>query len=47
MTFLAFKIVGKVPDEKERLSKIVNSSDISFFINFKILIGILLGLEAL
>ena len=43
---LVFKIVGKEPDVKERLNKTANWSDISFFINFKILIGILLGPEA-
>ena len=42
---LVFKIVGKEPHIKERLNKTANWSDISFFINFKILIGILLGME--
>ena len=42
---LVFKIVGKQPDVKERLNKTANWSDMSFFINFKILIWILLGPE--
>ena len=46
VTLLVFKIVGKEPVVKESLNKTANWSDISFFINFKILIGILLGPEA-
>ena len=42
---MVFKIVGKEPDVKKSLNKTVNLSDISFCINFKILIGILLGPE--
>ena len=46
VTLLVPKIVGKEPHEKEGLNKTANWSDISFFISFKILIGILSGLKA-
>ena len=46
VTLLVFKIVGKEPHVKERLNKTANWSDISFFINFKILIGMQLSPEA-
>ena len=41
-----FKIVGKEPHVKERLTKSAEWSDISFFIKLKVLIGILVGPEA-
>ena len=43
---LVFRKVGKEPDVKERLNKTAKLSDISFFITFKTLIGILLRPEA-
>ena len=42
---LVFKITEKESLERERLNKTANWTDISFFINFKIFIGILLGSE--